>query len=148
MHCLYQIIETIVKDYLLSSRGQFCDLSGETILYLNTVYCTFLYFLMLLNTYQYFILLLYNFYNRNSDYYLSVFSPNTGKYGPEITPYLDTFYTVISKSSSKKIKVKTFAMSHHFLYQARRFPAMLPTLTLIKCYPRSYQLMVLFAHQS
>ena len=26
--------------------------------------------------------------------YLSVFSPNTGKYGPEITPYLDTFHAV------------------------------------------------------
>ena len=25
---------------------------------------------------------------------LSVFSPNTGKYGPEKTPYLDTFYVV------------------------------------------------------
>ena len=25
---------------------------------------------------------------------VSVFGPNTGKYGPEITPYLDTFYTV------------------------------------------------------
>ena len=25
---------------------------------------------------------------------LSVFSPNTGNYGPEITPYLDTFPTV------------------------------------------------------
>ena len=25
---------------------------------------------------------------------LSVFSPNTGKYGPEITPYLDTFHAV------------------------------------------------------
>ena len=24
----------------------------------------------------------------------SVFSPNTGKYGPEITPYLDTFRAV------------------------------------------------------
>ena len=23
-----------------------------------------------------------------------VFSPNTGKYGPEITPYMDTFHTV------------------------------------------------------
>ena len=28
--------------------------------------------------------------------YLSVFSPNAGKYGPEITPYLDTFHAVIS----------------------------------------------------
>ena len=27
--------------------------------------------------------------------YLSVFSPNTGKYGPEITPYLDTFHAVL-----------------------------------------------------
>ena len=25
---------------------------------------------------------------------LSVFSPNTGKYGPEINPYLDTFRSV------------------------------------------------------
>ena len=27
-------------------------------------------------------------------YDLSVFSPNIGKYGPEITPYLDTFHAV------------------------------------------------------
>ena len=26
--------------------------------------------------------------------YLSVFSPNAGKHGPEITPYLDTFHAV------------------------------------------------------
>ena len=30
----------------------------------------------------------------NTDY-LSVFSPNTVKYGPEETPYLDTFHKVI-----------------------------------------------------
>ena len=31
----------------------------------------------------------------NSDWkYLSVFSPNAGKYGPEKTPYLDTFHAV------------------------------------------------------
>ena len=29
--------------------------------------------------------------------YFSVFSPNTGKYGPEITPYLDTFHAMASK---------------------------------------------------
>ena len=28
--------------------------------------------------------------------YFSVFSPNTGKYGPETTPYLDTFYAVVN----------------------------------------------------
>ena len=27
--------------------------------------------------------------------YLSVFSPNAGKYGPEKTPYLDTFHVII-----------------------------------------------------
>ena len=26
--------------------------------------------------------------------YFPVFSPNTGKYGPEKTPYLDTFHAV------------------------------------------------------
>ena len=28
--------------------------------------------------------------------YFPVFSPNTGKYVPEKTPYLDTFHTVLS----------------------------------------------------
>ena len=27
--------------------------------------------------------------------YFPVFSPNTGKYGPEKTPYFDTFHAVI-----------------------------------------------------
>ena len=30
-----------------------------------------------------------------STMYLSVFSPNAGKYRPEKTPYLDTFHTVL-----------------------------------------------------
>ena len=30
----------------------------------------------------------------NCTSYLSVFTPNAGKYGPVITPYLDTFHTV------------------------------------------------------
>ena len=29
-------------------------------------------------------------------YFWSVFSPNAGKYGPEITLYLDTFHAVIA----------------------------------------------------
>ena len=28
--------------------------------------------------------------------YISVFSLNIGKYGPEITPYLDTFHVVLN----------------------------------------------------
>ena len=30
--------------------------------------------------------------------YFPVFSPNTGKYGPEITPDLDTFQAVLSEA--------------------------------------------------
>ena len=30
--------------------------------------------------------------------YLSVFSPDTEKYGPEKTPYLDTFHADIKRS--------------------------------------------------
>ena len=33
-------------------------------------------------------------YGVNSGPYFPVFSPNTGKYGPEITPCLDTFHAV------------------------------------------------------
>ena len=33
-------------------------------------------------------------YEVTSGPYFPVFSPNTGKYGPEITPYLDTFHAV------------------------------------------------------
>ena len=33
---------------------------------------------------------------RRDTEYLSVFSPNAGKYGPEKTLYLDTFHTVVS----------------------------------------------------
>ena len=32
--------------------------------------------------------------NTRDTKYLSLFSPNAGKYGPEKTPYLDTFHAV------------------------------------------------------
>ena len=35
--------------------------------------------------------------------YFPVFSSNTGKYGPEITPYLDTFYAVTKVCILEKI---------------------------------------------
>ena len=35
--------------------------------------------------------------------YLSVFCQNTGKYGPEITPYLDTFHAVDGSIAPSKI---------------------------------------------
>ena len=34
--------------------------------------------------------------------YFPVFSPNTGKYGPEITLYLDTFHAVLLEADSIK----------------------------------------------
>ena len=109
----------------MSFRGQFCDLSNETIVYLNTLYCTSFYFLTLLNTSQYFMLLLRNFYIQNSDYYGFTKNPaNVTKSTTHVT--------------CEKIKIKTFAMSYHFLRQTHRFPAMLPTLTIIKDYPCSY----------
>ena len=57
---------------------------------------------MPLNTSQYFMLLLYNFYIHNPDYYGFTKNPvNTTK---------STTHVI-----SEKIKIKTFAMSHHFL---------------------------------
>ena len=86
----------------MSFGAQFCDLSDEAILCLNTLYCTSLYFLMLLNTSQYFMLLSYNFYIHNSDYYGFTKNPaNITKSTTHVT--------------CEKIKIKTFAMSHHFL---------------------------------
>ena len=34
---------------------------------------------------------------------MSVFTLNTGKYGPEITPYLDTFHAVLVNIGSIKV---------------------------------------------
>ena len=38
--------------------------------------------------------------------YFPVFSPNTGKYGPEINLYLDTFYAVINMRAMPKCHMK------------------------------------------
>ena len=38
--------------------------------------------------------------------YLLAFSPNAEKYGPEITPYLDTFHAVITLWSQAIKRVK------------------------------------------
>ena len=45
--------------------------------------------------------------------YLSVFSPNAGKHGPEITPYLDTFHAVLGPL--KKVKVAVCGMKCIYL---------------------------------
>ena len=40
--------------------------------------------------------------------YIFVFSPNTGKYGPEITPYLNTFHAASDPSNKKKMNGYSF----------------------------------------
>ena len=44
---------------------------------------------------------------RRDTLYLSVFSPNAGKYGPEKTPYLDTFHTVFDSPYIKRDQIFT-----------------------------------------
>ena len=46
--------------------------------------------------------------------YLSVFSPNTEKYGPEITPYLDIFHAMMCSitQSVHALTTMSFAIAH------------------------------------
>ena len=46
--------------------------------------------------------------------YLSVFSPNAGKYGPEKTPYLDTFHTVFACMNKKSALVSYDRVNCYF----------------------------------
>ena len=48
--------------------------------------------------------------------YFPVFSPNTGKYGPEITPYLDTFHAVNCGPKRKNQTVKLLEMTELICY--------------------------------
>ena len=45
--------------------------------------------------------------------YLSIFSPNAGRYEPEKTPYLDTFHAVIRLVT----KIHALFYKHHFYKQ-------------------------------
>ena len=42
----------------------------------------------------------------HSDWIWRVFRPNVGKYGPEKTPYLDTFHAVKDDSVLNELKLK------------------------------------------
>ena len=55
----------------------------------------------------------YSDWIRKDALYLSVFSPNTGKYGPEKTSYLDTFHAVRcfrNEGKFHKFKTKTLVL--------------------------------------
>ena len=43
----------------------------------------------------------------------SVFSPNTGKYGPEKTPYFDTFHAMLLDTRSKNCLVLVAKFTRH-----------------------------------
>ena len=49
-----------------------------------------------------------------SGLYFLVFSPNTGKFGPEITPYLDTFHVVSGKHDNLSANTHAHDMHEHF----------------------------------
>ena len=51
-------------------------------------------------------------FGQNMEIY-GVFSPNTGKHGPEITPYLDTFHAVIGQS--RKVALFKNDLTYSFL---------------------------------
>ena len=53
------------------------------------------------------LFLMYKLLIRRDTKYLSVFSPNAGKYGPEKTPYLDTFHTVLLSAIFEIVFYKT-----------------------------------------
>ena len=52
--------------------------------------------------------------------YLSVFSPNTGKYGPEKNPYLDNFHALLL-DQNKKLSVTRILISRIFAFVEQIF---------------------------
>ena len=63
--------------------------------------------------------------------YFPVFGPNTGKYGPEITPYLDTFHAVTTSQSALTCKFIKNEFQHRFYYKGRSFDVLQSTITVI-----------------
>ena len=63
---------------------------------------------------------------RRDTLYHSVFSPNAVKYGPEKTPYLDTFHTVAGTARTSerelrknKLQLQAYFVSNTFISNAR-----------------------------
>ena len=50
-----------------------------------------------------------------SGLYLPVFSPNTGKYGPEITPYLNTFHRVMKLQNLVIFSFQITINDYHYI---------------------------------
>ena len=56
-----------------------------------------------------------HYWIRRDTPYLSVFSPNAGKYGPEKTPYLATFQAV-EMTSVSLCYFLVFSLTHYFVF--------------------------------
>ena len=54
---------------------------------------------------------IWSVFSRIRTEYLSVFSPNVGKYGPEKTPYLGTFHVVYDNKILHKSMIKKGSIS-------------------------------------
>ena len=54
---------------------------------------------------------------RRDTEYLSVFSPNAGKYSPAKTPYLDTFHAVLTLATHVFLKMNRLGI--HFFYRTK-----------------------------
>ena len=54
-------------------------------------------------------------YTRDTEY-LSVFSPNKGKHGPEKTPFLDTFHKVYENQTISVSSLDSRGMFYHFVF--------------------------------
>ena len=59
--------------------------------------------------------------NRRDMEYLSVFSPNAEKYGPEKTPYLDTFHAVNELVQMFNIQIQTLKKHIFFKREQNKF---------------------------
>ena len=67
--------------------------------------------------------------------YLSVFSPNAGKYEQEKTPYLDTFHTVINLSLFSSSKENTSIKAKKNDFYCLTFPCFSFFFLFFQCFP-------------
>ena len=76
-------------------------------------------------------------YGAFSGPYFLVFSPNTGKYGPENTPYLDTFLAVCfnlqSFISGKIFKILFLITDYFSAFSAKNFLLIILKFSNLKC---------------
>ena len=63
----------------------------------------------------------YSDWTRRDTPYLSIFSPNAGKYGPEKTPYLDTFLASFKLNAVSDMKAVLFGRTYEIIIRSSYF---------------------------